>query len=159
MKILVPVDGSIAADGAVEAFLQYVSRFREPPHIELFFTSLPVLPALAVHGVSVEQSAIDDHYRKESENATAKARERLQAAGLRYGVSSAKGDPSEEICRAAHDGGYDMIWMGTRGMGTFANLILGSVATKVLHRARVPVVMVPSHPEKRPLIPPSDFRT
>ena len=32
--------------------------------------------------------------------------------------------------------------MGTRGMTTISNLVLGSVATKVLHLARVPVALV-----------------
>jgi nucleotide-binding universal stress UspA family protein len=32
--------------------------------------------------------------------------------------------------------------MGTRGMTAIANLVLGSVATKVLHLTQVPVVLV-----------------
>ncbi len=32
--------------------------------------------------------------------------------------------------------------MGTRGMGRVANLLLGSVASKVVHLARVPVTLV-----------------
>ena len=32
--------------------------------------------------------------------------------------------------------------MGTRGMGTIANLALGSVATKVIHLANIPVTLV-----------------
>lgn len=159
MKILVPVDGSIAADHAVESLLVYVPRLREAPAVELFFASLPVRPALAVHGVTVDRDAIDNHYRHEAELAFANAGKQLKAAGIAFKVSSAQGDPAEEICDVAHDNGFDMIWMGTRGMGNFANLILGSVATKVLHRSRVPVVMVPMHPEKAPSIVGSDFRT
>jgi nucleotide-binding universal stress UspA family protein len=32
--------------------------------------------------------------------------------------------------------------MGTRGMGSVSNLLLGSVATKVIHLAPVPVLLV-----------------
>jgi nucleotide-binding universal stress UspA family protein len=35
-----------------------------------------------------------------------------------------------------------MIAMGTRGMGTIGNLLMGSVATKVVHLASVPVTLV-----------------
>jgi len=35
-----------------------------------------------------------------------------------------------------------MIVMGTRGMGTVANLVLGSVATKVIHLSHIPVILV-----------------
>ncbi len=32
--------------------------------------------------------------------------------------------------------------MGTRGMGSIANMLLGSVASKVLHLADAPVLLV-----------------
>jgi nucleotide-binding universal stress UspA family protein len=35
-----------------------------------------------------------------------------------------------------------MIYMGTRGMTAFANVLLGSVATRVLHLAHIPVVLI-----------------
>jgi nucleotide-binding universal stress UspA family protein len=35
-----------------------------------------------------------------------------------------------------------MIYLGTRGMTAISNLVLGSVATKVLHLADTPVVLV-----------------
>jgi nucleotide-binding universal stress UspA family protein len=35
-----------------------------------------------------------------------------------------------------------MIYMGTRGMGAVSGLVMGSTATKVLHLASVPVVLV-----------------
>ena len=36
----------------------------------------------------------------------------------------------------------DMICVGTRGMTAAANLVMGSVATKVLHLADVPVIVI-----------------
>ncbi len=159
MKILVPVDGSPAADHAIEALLAYVPQLKESPQIVLFHASLPVRPALALHGVAAEKEAIEAHHRKEGEIALTPARAHLQAAGLSHGELAVQGEAAEEICRVAQENGCDMIWMGTRGMGSFANLILGSVATKVLHRSKVPVVMVPMHPDKVPLIVGSDFRT
>jgi nucleotide-binding universal stress UspA family protein len=35
-----------------------------------------------------------------------------------------------------------MIYLGTRGMTALPNMLLGSVATKVLHLAQVPVVLI-----------------
>jgi nucleotide-binding universal stress UspA family protein len=35
-----------------------------------------------------------------------------------------------------------MIYMGTRGRTALANMVLGSVATRVLHLAHIPVVLV-----------------
>lgn len=159
MKILVPIDGSDAAGRAIDALLAYVPRLREAPQLELIFVSLPVTTGLTVHGMAVEKEIIEGHHRNETESALASARQRLESAGMKFGVIGLRGDPPEEICKRAQEGGFDMIWMGTRGMGNFANLILGSVATKVLHRARVPVVMVPVHPEPPHRMPLNDFRT
>jgi nucleotide-binding universal stress UspA family protein len=35
-----------------------------------------------------------------------------------------------------------MIFMGTRGMTALSNMVMGSVATKVLHLAHIPVVLI-----------------
>jgi len=36
----------------------------------------------------------------------------------------------------------DAIIMGTRGMGSLANLVIGSVTTKVIHLVEVPVTLI-----------------
>jgi len=42
----------------------------------------------------------------------------------------------------AEERGCDQIVMGTHGRGTIAGLLIGSVATKVLHLAKAPVLLV-----------------
>ena len=51
--------------------------------------------------------------------------------------------PAPSIARLATTHHCEMIVMGTRGMGAVASLILGSVATKVLHLSPLPVLLVP----------------
>jgi nucleotide-binding universal stress UspA family protein len=46
------------------------------------------------------------------------------------------------IAQYAKEKGCDQIVMGTRGLGTVQGLLLGSVATKVIHLANVPVMLV-----------------
>ena len=52
------------------------------------------------------------------------------------------GDVPQTIVRYAHESACAMIYLGTRGMTAISNLVLGSVATKVLHLADTPVVLV-----------------
>jgi nucleotide-binding universal stress UspA family protein len=52
------------------------------------------------------------------------------------------GEPTDEILRAARDGGYDMIVLGSRGFSSLAGFVLGSVHTKILHHAPLPVLIV-----------------
>ncbi|HQU49347.1 MAG TPA: universal stress protein [Casimicrobiaceae bacterium] len=44
--------------------------------------------------------------------------------------------------RHAEAAGCDLIVVGTRGHGAMANLVMGSVATKVIALARVPVLVI-----------------
>jgi nucleotide-binding universal stress UspA family protein len=53
-----------------------------------------------------------------------------------------RGDPAPGLRREA-DRGYDLIFMGTRGRGRGTSFLLGSTVQEVLHRSRVPVVVVP----------------
>lgn len=53
-----------------------------------------------------------------------------------------KGHPAESIIRYAADRRADLIVMGTRGMGGFKNLVIGSVAQKVVTYSKVPVTVI-----------------
>ena len=46
------------------------------------------------------------------------------------------------LCKHASANKVDLIYMGTRGLNAAANFVVGSVATKVLHNASVPVLLV-----------------
>ena len=52
------------------------------------------------------------------------------------------GPVAQGIADYAKEKGCDSIIMGTRGMGTIKTIIMGSVTTKVIHLANVPVTLV-----------------
>ena len=59
-------------------------------------------------------------------------------------VKAVNGFPVEELINAGHDA--DMIVLGSRGVGGFAQLMMGSVTSQVAHHATCPVVIVrPEH--------------
>jgi nucleotide-binding universal stress UspA family protein len=51
------------------------------------------------------------------------------------------GDPVDEITRIARDGGFDLIIMGTHGHTEFERMMLGSTASGVMSKSRVPVLV------------------
>lgn len=53
-----------------------------------------------------------------------------------------EGQPAEELLRAAKDA--DLVVVGSRGLGGFKRLMLGSVSDQVVHHATCPVLVV--HP-------------
>jgi nucleotide-binding universal stress UspA family protein len=56
-------------------------------------------------------------------------------------------DPTGEILRVAKDIDATMIALTSHGYTGFKKLLLGSVAQAILHRSKIPVLLVPSVPE------------
>jgi nucleotide-binding universal stress UspA family protein len=63
-------------------------------------------------------------------------------------VKVATGDPAEELVKASQ--GADLLVVGSRGSGAWAQLLLGSVSSKVTHHAASPVVIVKAASEAKP---------
>jgi nucleotide-binding universal stress UspA family protein len=67
--------------------------------------------------------------------------ERLTKLGIGTQVSIPDEVPAQGILSAADEHGADLIVLGSRGRGTLANLLLGSTSERVLHYAKVPVLI------------------
>jgi nucleotide-binding universal stress UspA family protein len=69
----------------------------------------------------------------------------VDTTGLAQGVEShvVAGAPARALLDAAKDA--DLLVVGSRGLGGFTGLLLGSVSQQVAHHATCPVVIVPSH--------------
>lgn len=53
-----------------------------------------------------------------------------------------RGNPADEILREEEEEGYDLIIMGSRGLGVFSRSFLGSVSNKVLNHADTNVLVI-----------------
>jgi nucleotide-binding universal stress UspA family protein len=73
---------------------------------------------------------------------TQAARDRLARANVPWRLHSEMGDPATRIIALAQELGSTGIVMGSHGHGAVDQLMLGSVSYKVLHLARVPVLVV-----------------
>jgi nucleotide-binding universal stress UspA family protein len=82
------------------------------------------------------------HYSEEGGKALAPARKLLDAAGIHYVPHILIGEIAQSLVGHVQKTGCKMLYMGTRGMSAMSNLMVGSVATKVLHLCPVPVVLI-----------------
>ena len=63
-------------------------------------------------------------------------------AGATIKTQLQKGDPASIILDVSSGGKYDLIIMGSRGLGAFKRLVLGSVSSKVVHHASCSILVV-----------------
>ncbi|HSQ82006.1 MAG TPA: universal stress protein [Casimicrobiaceae bacterium] len=141
IKVLLPVDGSASATRATQTLLATLDWYKERPEIDLLAVHLPV-PHVPHMGVVVTHDMLARYYDEEYDKMLAPSRHLLDAAGVSYRVHKLTGQIAETIIAQAKASASDMIYMGTRGMSALANMALGSVATRVLHLAQTPVVLV-----------------
>jgi nucleotide-binding universal stress UspA family protein len=135
-KVLIAVDGSDHALKAV-SFLAGLAATNRCEAILLNVQPEPEIRSLALHRESILAAQ-----KQHGEEALAAARGLLDAAGLSYTLRIEAGEPAKTIARVAQETGADHIVMGTRGLGSLAGMVLGSVATKVLHLSPLPVTLV-----------------
>lgn len=141
MAILLAVDGSQPALAATRKLVELAGRLKEPPRIELLTVHLPV-PEVGGMSNVVSPEMLERYYRDEGDAALAGARAILDAAALGYTAHVFVGKPAHTIVEQAERLGCEAIFMGSRGLSAVASLLVGSCAMKVLHLARVPVVLV-----------------
>ncbi|MDD5056487.1 MAG: universal stress protein [Sideroxydans sp.] len=140
MKVMIPVDGSAAANRAVDYVIASVAWLKQAPQIHL----LNVQWKLASGNVKlfIDQETINDYYREQGNAALADARAKLDNTGLAYAYHISIGIPAEAIVQYAKEQAVDQIVMSAHGQGSWSDLLLGSVASKVAHLAQVPVLLV-----------------
>ena len=137
-RVLLPVDGSEGSHRAVAHLIDSLSRL-QPLEVRLLNVQTPI-PLLERWGLT--RRDIFRQQQQEGDKALRTARSRLDRAGIQYEYSVAVGPVAETIVKYAKRWQCDSILIGTRGLGLTAGLVLGSVALKVIHLAKIPVTLV-----------------
>lgn len=140
-NILLAFDGSENAKRA----LQYVIDLVRDTSLPLQVQVLNVQHEPIIYGEYVTTSLIDDlnaGLMAQAQEVLDEAAQKLKAAGITHATHAVLGNVSEQINEAVKRLGCDTVVMGTRGLGSFTGLVLGSVATRVIHEVTVPVLLV-----------------
>jgi nucleotide-binding universal stress UspA family protein len=141
LKVLLPVDGSENATRATQKLIESVGWYKEPPRVDLLAVHLPV-PRFSNMSVVISNEMIERYYVEECDAMLAPSKKALDAAGVSYIPHRLVGAIAESIIEQAKQLDSTIIYMGTRGMTALSNMVLGSIATRVLHLTHIPVVLV-----------------
>jgi len=138
-NMLVPVDGSAAARRALALA---VAELRNVPAARLHLVNVQ---APALHpwpGKLVAPEQVQEEQRRRGLEVLARARDAARGSAPEPELHVRMGQVAEEIVSCASEQDCDAIVMGTRGLGAAAAAALGSVAMRVVHLARMPVILV-----------------
>lgn len=139
MKILAAVDGS----PYTRRMLAYLAAHDEwmGPHHD--YTMLHVVPAVPPRAAAVlDKTTLKSYYDDTAEKVFKPLRTFCGKQGLNASFVSKVGPAAEIIAEMAKKGGYDLLVLGSHGHGTLGNLVMGSVATKVLANCSTPALLI-----------------
>jgi nucleotide-binding universal stress UspA family protein len=135
-KILVPIDGSKNAVRALE-YVALRARRGENIQAHVLFVQPTALPSMYV-----TRSMIKEWQKTERDRVFSNPKVKTLTKGLKAHICLETGDIAQSILKAARKERCAEIVMGSRGLGQLKRLVLGSIATKIIHAAPVPVTVV-----------------
>lgn len=145
MRILFAVDGSAYTVKAAQYIATHFRDFLTVLELHLLHIQLPIPSGFAlVQAEKLLGGDVDERYYKEgSQDALASAERILRKHQIPFQASYVVGNIAQEIHRYASKNKMDMIVMGSHGHGALQNLVMGSIATKVLAmESDIPVLIV-----------------
>jgi nucleotide-binding universal stress UspA family protein len=135
-RILVAVDGSEHSLRATDEAVK-IARITENSAIEI---------VLVAEFSKAKHDILHSQGKEELELSRRKrlmpVEEKLKKHGLHHEITILHGEPGPAIIKHANDGGYDLVVIGSRGLNTLQEMMLGSVSHKVVKRVNCPVLIV-----------------
>lgn len=138
-KILLPVDGS---EGCLRAAGHVARLAGMAKDLEVHLINVQPIGDDWMVRRMIKKEELAKMEQEWAEDAMAPAREVLRAAGVHLVEHAVQGDVAPTLIRQAEELGCDQIVMGTRGLTALGDLLMGSVARKVLNLAKIPVTLV-----------------
>jgi universal stress protein A len=140
-KILVPIDFSELSKKAMQYALTFARQFNAEIlllHIIEFAPLVAPSPPLPIIQDETTRATLHENAAKQlAELRNETGSQGSVKASVRDGVSA-----HAEIVKAAAEGNFDLIILGTQGRTGLAHLLIGSTAEKVVRHAPCPVLVV-----------------
>jgi nucleotide-binding universal stress UspA family protein len=139
MKTLLAVDGSPYTRKMLAYLATHLEMFADRHEFTLLAVQDPLPPRARA---AVGKEALDAYYVEQAAKVLEPALKFMARHDLKVKGISRIGNAGETIAKIADSGNFELVVMGSRGHGALGNLVMGSVATKVLAQCKVPVLLI-----------------
>jgi nucleotide-binding universal stress UspA family protein len=146
-RVLVGADGSRGSDLTISTLARFADPARTkitvvsvvPPHSPLLFPDPG--GAVRIPPEALEQNQeIEKQMRNQAQRQAERAATQLRDGGFEVEAHIATGSPTEELLKEAESGDFDLIAVGSRGLGPFRRALLASVSDHVVRHSRAALV-------------------
>lgn len=137
-NILVPIDGSDNSYRALDAALLLSEKLGSN------ITVIHVMEEVPITHIGSEKmlNELLKAYKKENQDILLKCTEIANQKGLTIKTLLLQGNPASTILDYNKKEKFDLVIMGSRGLGKFKELILGSVSSKIMHHSPCAVLLI-----------------
>ncbi len=140
LKFLIAVDDSDHSRRAVEAVARLAPQTKG---LEVVLINVRESPLYYGELPPYDYESIDRLHRRRQDTLLESALAQARQCGLeQVTTEAAMGSPANEIVSAADQRTVDQIVIGTHGRGPVGTMFIGSVAQRVVHLSRIPVLLV-----------------
>lgn len=143
-KILVALDGSEHANRALNYALNLADKYSSTiTLLSVIHQQYIPIDAEADLTLSIRINFLEEQ-RKQHEKLLSEALKRIkkEKPNLEISTKLMEGRPADMIVETAREGNFDIIVMGSRGIGGIKEIFLGSVSDRVSDNAHCPVLIV-----------------
>lgn len=145
--VLVPTDGSEAAQKAVDQAVDIASKYGATVHALYVIDVNATSYSLGSEQVDrIRSGRLDEmpEVKAAAEEATGYVADAARERGVVVEEHVTTGEPARAIRKFVEENDIDLVVMGSHGRSGLSRVVLGSVAEKVLRRTRLPVLVVDS---------------
>ncbi len=151
-KILAALDGSEPSDKALNFALDLAEKyFAEIMLLNVYQHTIPIfyhpnvsVPTAPPIASPITLGALSKELKAQHERILAEALKKAKRVKPKLKVSTmlCEGRPSDKIIEAANEGKFDLIIIGSRGVGGIKEIFLGSVSDRVADESKCSVLIV-----------------
>lgn len=134
-KILVPMDGSKNSMRGLDEAI-YLAR-----QCHATITGLYVIP-ISKSNTDSQISDLEKYLLSNASKFMSKAKTRAAQNGILFDDAIIHGDEGPEIIKYANNKSYGIIVIGSRGQSGLKEVFLGSVANAIVHKSKIPVLVI-----------------